>query len=81
MHVTCPTHLILLDLIALIILWRCTSYEVPPLCSLLQPPATSSLSGPNVLLSILFSNILNILSSLSVKETKFQTHAKQWIKL
>jgi hypothetical protein len=37
------------------------------LCSLLQPPATSSLLGPNILLSTLFSNTLNLCSSLSVR--------------
>jgi hypothetical protein len=51
---TCPAHLIFLDLIILIYgeeykLWR------PSLRSLLQPPVTSSLLGPNLLLSTLFS--------------------------
>jgi hypothetical protein len=36
------------------------------MCSLLQPPATSSLLGPNILLSTLFPNTLNVCSSLSV---------------
>jgi hypothetical protein len=37
------------------------------LCGLLQPSATSSLLGPNFLLSILFSDTLNLCSSLSVR--------------
>jgi hypothetical protein len=38
------------------------------LCSFLQPPVTSSLSGPNILLSTLFSNTLNLCSSLNVRD-------------
>jgi len=67
MRATCPALLILLNLISLIIfdeaytLWRFS------LCSPLQPPATSSFLGPNFLLSILFSNTLNLCSSLSMR--------------
>jgi hypothetical protein len=42
-------------------IWRSSS-----LCSLFQPPATSSLLGPNVPLSTLVSDTLNLCSSLSV---------------
>jgi len=38
------------------------------LCSLLQPPATSSLLGLNIPLSALFSKTLNLRSSLSVRD-------------
>jgi hypothetical protein len=38
------------------------------LCSLLQPPATSSLLGPNIPLSTLFSDILSLCSSLNVRD-------------
>jgi hypothetical protein len=34
------------------------------LCSFLQPPVTSSLFGPNILLSTLFSNTFSVCSSL-----------------
>jgi hypothetical protein len=37
------------------------------LCSFLQPPVTSSLFGPNILLSTLFSNTFNLCSSLNVR--------------
>jgi hypothetical protein len=37
-------------------------------CSFLQPHVTSSLLGPNILLSTLFSNTLNQCSSLNVKD-------------
>jgi hypothetical protein len=35
--------------------------------NILQPLATSSFLGPNILLSTLFSNILNLNSSINVK--------------
>jgi len=56
MHPTCPTHLILLSLITLIIsgeeeiLWSLS------LCSFLQPAVISSLLGSYILLSTMFSN-------------------------
>jgi hypothetical protein len=48
--------------------------------SLLHSPVASSLLGPNILLSTLFSNTLSLCSS-SVWETKFHTHTKQQVKL
>jgi hypothetical protein len=39
--------------------------------SLLHSPVTSSLLGPNVLLSTLFSNTLSLCSSLSVRDQSF----------
>ena len=64
---TCPAHLILLDLITLIFReqYKSQSYS---LCSLLQSPVTTSLLGPNISLSTLFSDTLSPSSSLNVPD-------------
>jgi hypothetical protein len=38
------------------------------LCSFLHPPVTSSLFGPNILLTTLFSNTLSLCSTLNVRD-------------
>jgi hypothetical protein len=38
------------------------------LCNFLHSPVTSSLLGPNILLRTLFSNILSLCTSLSVRD-------------
>ena len=52
---TCPVHLIILDLIARITCDEQYRSCSSSLCSLLHSPITSSLLGPNFLLSTLFS--------------------------
>jgi hypothetical protein len=59
---TCSAHPILLDLIILIILVLDEEYKSrnSSLCSFLYLAVTSSLFGPNILLSTLFSNTLSL---------------------
>jgi hypothetical protein len=68
MRTTRLAHLILLDLIILIIFVEDYKPCSSSLYSFLRPPVTSSLSGPNILLSTLFSDTLNLCSSLNVKD-------------
>jgi len=52
-HTTCPAHLIILDLITRILFGEDNrSYSYLLCTSFLQSPVTSSLLGPNILLSI-----------------------------
>jgi len=65
-------YLILLNLIALIIL-------LTSLFSRLQPPVTSSLLGPNILLSAFSNHSQCVL--LLMPDTEVHTHTKQQVKL
>jgi hypothetical protein len=64
MRATWSANLILLDLVSLIISGEQFKQWSPSLCSFIQPSVTSSLVGPNILLSTLFSNTLNLCFSL-----------------
>jgi hypothetical protein len=57
-----------------------TSYEAH-YAVVFQPPATYSLLGPNILLSTLFSDTLNLFSSFSVSDEVshlWKTVGKLW---
>jgi hypothetical protein len=56
--------------------YMCWKYKVwnYSLCSFLHPPDISSLFGPNILLSTLFSNTLNLCSSLKGRDQISHPH-------
>jgi hypothetical protein len=63
-----PMLLILLHIIILTICGEVYKLRSSSLCSLLQPPATSSLLRPNILLSTLFPDTLNLCYFLGVRD-------------
>jgi hypothetical protein len=62
--------LLLLDFIILIILGRKYKSRYFSLYSVIHPPVTSSLFLPNFILSTLFSNIINLYTSINVKRPR-----------
>ena len=65
---SCPAHVILLYLITQTILGEQYRSLSSSLCSFLNSPVTSSLLGPNILFSSLFSNTLSLCFSLNVRD-------------
>ena len=74
LRATCPTYLFILDLITRIIFGEEYRSLSSSLCSFLHSPVTSSLLGPNVPLSTLFSNTLSLCSSLNVSDQVSHPH-------
>jgi hypothetical protein len=68
MHAAYPTHLFLLEFIVLITFGQENKLRSSSLCSFLKPPVTSSVFGPNILFSTLFSNIFGLCSFLYIRD-------------
>jgi len=76
MRAAYTAHRIFLDLITLTVFG-----EAYKLGSILQSPATSSLLGPNIPLSTMFLNTLNLCSSFNVRDHSTSIKKKQQVKL
>jgi hypothetical protein len=74
-----PSHLAVLDLIK-IIFGKKNKLWTSSLCNFLQPPVTSSIFGPHILLSTLFSNTL-ICGLPFPWEIMLHTHTTHHVKL
>jgi len=76
LYATCYTPVVILDLNTLMIFGEEYKLWSFSLRNFLQSPVTSSLLGPNILFSALFSGTLNYVFPL-MPQTKFHTHTKQ----
>ena len=73
-HATYPTHLINLDLINRLIFVDEDRSLSSSLCSVLHSPDISSVLGPNILLSSLFSTTVSLRSSHNVSDHVSHAH-------
>jgi hypothetical protein len=63
MRAACPTNFIILEMITIMIFGKGYKLRSSAFCNFLQPPITSFLLRPNILLRSLFSKILNVFYS------------------
>ena len=70
----CPAYLSCLDLRFLIMLGEEYNAYSSALCNFLHSPVISFLLAPNIFLSTLFSNTLNLCSSLNVRDQVSQAY-------
>ena len=71
---TCPAHLIVFDFITRRVVGEEYRSLSSSLCSFLHSPVTSSLLGRNILFNILFSNTVNLRSSLTLSDQVSHPH-------
>ena len=76
-HATCSAHLILLHFITRTIVGEEYRSLSSSLCSFLHSSVTSSLLGPNILLSTLFSNNLSLCFSITISNQV--SHPSFWM--
>ena len=74
LHVTYPAHLCHLDLRFLITLGKEYNACSSALCNLLHSPVISSLFAPNIGLSTLYSNTVNLCSSQNARDQVSQPY-------
>jgi hypothetical protein len=74
MYAICVSHLTHLDLICLMLFGDEHKLWSSPLCNLLHSPIISSLLGPHILLSTLFSNTVDQCFSLEVRDQASHTY-------
>jgi len=74
LHSTCPAHRIPLEFVTLTILGEVYKLWSSLLSSFPKTPTTSSLLGPDTLLSTLFSNTLHLCTSFSAREKNLHSH-------
>jgi hypothetical protein len=73
-HATCPTHLVFLYFITLIIFGEVYKLQISALSNLLQPLIPSSFLCPNILPSTLLSYTPNLYSYLSMRRQVSHPH-------